>query len=135
MNCNTTENRFGLIRFFLLLLTLFIFSASCSKKVNIRSRIDFNVGWKFYSGDNEQASCVAFDDTTWRSLNLPHDWSIEGEFRKENPTRTNGGALPTGIGWYRKTFRIDRTEKNPGSIYIEASSDGLAKAELHLRTN
>ena len=35
---------------------------------------------------------------------MPHDWAVEGDFSIENPSGTGGGALPGGIGWYRKTF-------------------------------
>lgn len=45
-----------------------------------------------------------YNDADWRKLNLPHDWAIEGEFSKDNPSGTGGGALPGGIGWYRKTL-------------------------------
>jgi beta-galactosidase len=82
---------------------------SCGKNENVRSREDFTDGWKFFLGDNENAYRIDFDDSGWRNLNLPHDWSIEGEFSKENPTRINGGALPAGIGWYRKTFKLDKS--------------------------
>jgi len=85
---------------------------------NVRSRADFTEGWKFYSGDNPQASSPGFDDSAWRNLNLPHDWSIEGEFDKENPTKINGGALPAGIGWYRKTFRIEESLKKQ-QVYVD----------------
>ena len=49
-----------------------------------------------------------YNDADWRKLNLPHDWAIEGEFSKDNPSGTGGGALPGGIGWYRKTFTADK---------------------------
>ena len=45
--------------------------------------------------------------TSWRELDLPHDWSIEGPFDKENPATPGGGALPGGKGFYRKTFVLD----------------------------
>ena len=61
---------------------------------------------------------VSFNDTDWRALNLPHDWSIEGEFSKDNPSTTEGGALPTGIGWYRKTFKVDSIPHNQ-KYYID----------------
>ena len=64
----------------------------------------FNSNWKFYLGNTTNAQDPAFDDTDWRSLNLPHDWSMEGKFDKNNPAGTGGGALPGGLGWYRKTF-------------------------------
>lgn len=95
-------------RFTLLALIFFTFF-SCNTNENVRSRINFNEGWKFYLGDTNQANQPDFDDSNWRNLNLPHDWSIEGEFSQDNPTQVNGGALPAGIGWYRKTFKVDQS--------------------------
>ena len=84
----------------------------------IRYRIEFTEGWKFFLGDNQQASRPDFDDASWRILNLPHDWSIEGNFSKEHPTKVNGGALPAGIGWYRKSFTLGK-ELDGKQIYID----------------
>lgn len=61
-------------------------------------------GWKFMLGDPANAETTAFTDTTWRTVNLPHDWSIEGRPEKSNPTGSGGGFFPTGVGWYRKSF-------------------------------
>jgi beta-galactosidase len=66
----------------------------------------FNSGWKFTLGDNPAYAEISFDDNSWRSLELPHDWSIEGEINKDNPALGNGGYYPCGIGWYRKTFQV-----------------------------
>ncbi len=52
------------------------------------------------------------------SLDLPHDWSIEGEFSKDNPATPGGGALPGGIGWYRKAFNIPESSKGK-AVFIE----------------
>ena len=52
------------------------------------------------------AQAASFNDATWRALDLPHDWSIEGAFSEQNPAGVGGGALPGGIGWYRKTFSL-----------------------------
>ena len=62
--------------------------------------------WKFILGDEKGAESTAYNDNAWRTLDLPHDWSIEGEFKKDEPTGGGGGYLPTGIGWYRKTFKL-----------------------------
>lgn len=94
---------------FALILLAFLSLGSCGTNENVRSRIDFNEGWKFYLGDTNQAYQPDFDDSGWRNLSLPHDWSIEGEFSQDNPTKVNGGALPAGIGWYRKTFKLDQS--------------------------
>src|SRR5579859_290654 len=69
-------------------------------------RLNFDAGWKFHPGDDPSASAPAFNDKPWRSLDLPHDWSIEGEFSQNNSTGQQEGGLPAGIGWYRKTFKL-----------------------------
>ena len=67
----------------------------------------FNDGWKFYRGDASGAEQPAFNDSAWRSLSVPHDWSIELPFNKNSPAGNGGGLLDGGIGWYRKTFTLD----------------------------
>ncbi|MEO6849022.1 MAG: beta-galactosidase GalB, partial [Mucilaginibacter sp.] len=57
-------------------------------------------------------------DGGWRVLDLPHDWSIEGAFSKDNPASPEGGALPGGIGWYRKTFTLPAGSEGK-QIYID----------------
>ena len=94
---------------FIILSCLAVFFYSCNRQeINTRQRTSFNNNWKFSLGDVEGASVFTFDDSEWRQLNLPHDWAIEGEFSKDNPSGTGGGALPGGIGWYRKTFVADK---------------------------
>jgi len=70
-----------------------------------RTNIDFD--WLFYLGDEPKAKQSIFNDNQWRSLDLPHDWSIEGEYKQDNPAGIAGGFLPTGIGWYRKHIDWD----------------------------
>lgn len=58
-----------------------------------------------------------FDDSGWRSLNLPHDWAIEGDFVRELPGET--GKRPfAGIGWYRKHFTVSNSDKGK-QIYLD----------------
>ena len=83
---------------------LAILSCGCGKAYDVRVREDFNDDWKFSLGDIAGAEDPVFDDSGWRELELPHDWAVEGDFSIENPSGTGGGALPGGIGWYRKTF-------------------------------
>ena len=66
----------------------------------------FDFGWKFFKGDAPGAQAPAFADASWRSLDLPHDWSVEGPFAQNEPSGGAGGNAPTGIGWYRKHFRV-----------------------------
>jgi len=71
-----------------------------------RQTQNFDHAWRFHLGDVAGAQETAFDDAGWRTLDLPHDWSIEGEFSEQNPAGVAGGALPGGVGWYRKTFTV-----------------------------
>ena len=76
-----------------------------------RTHVSFNQGWKFALAAGDEAALPGFDDNGWRELDLPHDWSIEGEFSQDNPATPGGGALPGGIGWYRKTFRMNAADR------------------------
>ncbi|MCB1124048.1 MAG: beta galactosidase jelly roll domain-containing protein, partial [Verrucomicrobiae bacterium] len=71
-----------------------------------RQRENFDFGWRFRLGEVENATAADFDDSAWRDVLLPHDWSIEGEYDEKNPTSWRGAYLPAGIGWYRKTFLL-----------------------------
>jgi beta-galactosidase len=66
----------------------------------------FNDGWKFHLGDVTSAQQPTFDDSSWRSLSVPHDWSAELSFNKNSPAGYGGGLLDGGVGWYRKTFTL-----------------------------
>jgi beta-galactosidase len=83
-----------------------------------KNRIDFNKGWKFKLDSVRSYSDATTFHDGWRSLTLPHDWSIEGTFSKEHPAKPDGGALPGGIGWYQKSFTIPVSDKNK-QIFIE----------------
>lgn len=96
----------------MLVVLLLAASFSCNKKSpNQRIILNFGEEWKFYLGNAEGADLPAFPDNAWRILDVPHDWSIEGEFSRNHPATPGGGALPGGIGWYRKSFLMDEDEK------------------------
>ncbi|WP_194767046.1 sugar-binding domain-containing protein [Tamlana sp. I1] len=92
----------------LCLAGLFIFASCAFTKTNNhspgRTSYDFDLNWKFKLGDETKASDINYNDANWRTLNVPHDWSIEGAYNKDNPSGIEGAFLPTGIGWYRKHF-------------------------------
>ena len=69
-----------------------------------RMRESFDGGWQFHLGDLPGAEAPAYDDSSWRELDLPHDWSVEHPFSPDHASGT--GYLPGGIGWYRKTFDL-----------------------------
>jgi beta-galactosidase len=81
---------------------------------------NFNFDWKFYKGDLTDGQSPDLDVNHWRTLDLPHDWSIEGPFGKNYASGT--GFLPAGIGWYRKAFIIPANEKGR-KVFI--SFDGI----------
>ena len=96
-------------RYFFLMVTLMFVQTSFAQ---VRTVINFNNNWKFYLGNDSLAFAANYNDASWRKLNLPHDWSIEGDFSRSNPATTQGGALPTGVGWYRKSFTLPAAVKN-----------------------
>ena len=104
----------------LLLLGFLLFLAGCApeQKQQVRVRQDFDAQWLFLLADPAGAEQPDYDDASWRKLNLPHDWSIEGAFSKDNPSTPGGGALPCGTGWYRKHFRLPATDKRK-RIFID----------------
>lgn len=100
-------------RLFFLSVALMAISLS----MQARQRDNFDKGWLFILGDSAQMATSAYNDSHWRKLSLPHDWAIEGDFYAGNPSGAGGGALPGGIGWYRKHFLLD-CEAEPGGRYF-----------------
>lgn len=95
-----------------------LFVQSCDQKQDtVRNKARFNSEWKFQLGDSSDYKLAEFNDAHWRLLNLPHDWSIEGEFNPDHPAGVGGGALPGGIGWYRKAFTLPASDSSK-RIYI-----------------
>ena len=91
-------------KIFFSVIALAALFCGCGKTDQVRVKADFNDGWRFHLGEAAGAAFNDYDDSSWRELELPHDWAIEGDFSIDNPSGTGGGALPGGIGWYRKTF-------------------------------
>jgi beta-galactosidase len=98
--------------------------------VNARVRADdsprqmetLDFGWKFMLGDQVGAQDAAYDDSKWQAIDLPHDWSIHLDFDKDATSGRAGGFLPTGIGWYRRTFRVPDADK--GKV-VEVEFEGI----------
>ena len=94
-----------------LAFVLLIVCATGLSAKSVRKVQDFDQNWKFTLADSTlNASAQVFDDSKWRSLNLPHDWSIESDFGKDFPATAGGGALPGGLGWYRKEFTLEKSK-------------------------
>jgi beta-galactosidase len=92
----------------------------------IRGITKFDFGWKFLKADPEGAYATGFDDRSWRTIDLPHDWSIEdldpaslpdsgiweGPFYSFAPGGRSTGFTMGGTAWYRKHFRMPRDLHN-----------------------
>ena len=104
-------------------ILIFLF-ALYSTGLGAREVINFNKDWKFCLNieADKNPAVPEFDDSGWRTLDVPHDWAIEGDFDEHNPSGTGGGALPGGIGWYRKSFTV--SEKDKGRL-IKIEFDGV----------
>lgn len=106
-----------------------------------REVLSLDKGWRFHLGDipfplvkghkdtynnakagrANGAAAIDYDDSSWRILNLPHDWAVENEFNPE--ANLSQGYRARGIGWYRRTFRLSPTDKGK---HLELQLDGIA---------
>lgn len=108
-----------LMKTYTLSILMLLFMTACQQKEQ-KARIEslFDNDWKFQLGDVQSAQEPSFNDDDWRSLDLPHDWSIEnlpdqepgkvvGPFSKESIGTTATGYTVGGTAWYRKSFTLD----------------------------
>jgi beta-galactosidase len=107
----------------LFILTIFLFCISCSiQNKPVERETSFNANWKFIRADVESAEQIAFDDSNWSTLDLPHDYSIEdlpikaevkqiGPFSEESEGGISTGHVVGGTAWYRKHFTLDKADK------------------------
>src|SRR5262245_61213862 len=106
-----------------------------------RQVFSLDAGWKFHLGEIDPplpnthiaaymgnkagwargAAKPSFDDSDWREVNLPHDWSVEGKFDPNN--HVDAGFLPRGIAWYRRHFTLDESDRGK---YLAIAFDGVA---------
>ena len=115
----------------LILGTALLADAGTASEVRfgVERRVTFDRGWRFLKGDAPGAERPDFDDASWRALDLPHDWAIEGPFdRKYNP---HCGGLPFyGVGWYRKHFTLP--EKSSRKHYSIEFDGAMANSRVWL---
>lgn len=111
MSINNHLNRKLFPGLFIFIFSMFSLFFCTTASAKVRKTELFTKDWKFNLGDVPKGYEPGFDDSQWRLLDLPHDWSIEGSFSKDNPATPGGGALPGGIGWYRKSFNIPESDK------------------------
>jgi beta-galactosidase len=105
------------LSFCFLILMVQILQAQKPEKTS-RVVLNFDKDWRFLKDDVLGAETPSFDDSKWRKLDVPHDWSIEGPYDINNPTGRGGGYLPAGIGWYRKSFKLNDIDAS-NKFYIE----------------
>jgi beta-galactosidase len=107
----------------------------------VGERLSMDWGWKFHRGDIAEpmphtgdetyqytkagaaagAAAVKYDDSSWRAVDLPHDFVVEGPF--EESANVGQGYHPKPVGWYRKTFTLPESDRGK---YIELQLDGMA---------
>lgn len=124
-------------RFYNLLIPLVFlctFAAVARAADDPRQTIPLDAQWKFDLGDPSNAQTTAFDDAGWRTLDLPHDWSIELPFDENAPTGGAGAFLPAGVGWYRKHLTLPAADQGK-HVFVEfdgivANSDAYLNGHL-----
>ena len=116
---NLITRRISVLTILFLLIVNYFPGYAQNKSDQERKQL-FDYDWKFILADEASASSTDFNDAGWRSLDLPHDWSIEGKIKPKNPSGGAGGYFPAGVGWYRKTFKAPGEWKSKNiSIYFE----------------
>ncbi len=81
--------------------------------------IRFNDNWRFSLTDQSTAKESRFDDDSWQTLTLPHDWAFENGYSKDGAQLDKGGYAMGGVGWYRKTFDISAEQLHDAEIFID----------------
>ena len=87
-----------------LILIIMLACPSVKAQVSFGEARKLNDGWLFSLSDDSLSRSNDYDDKGWRKLDLPHDWSAEGQLSPSLASCT--GYLPGGIGWYRKHFTV-----------------------------
>lgn len=111
--------------FFIILLELLVCTL-VQAQVSFGEAKKFNENWLFSLSDDSLGASASYDDSKWRKLDLPHDWSVEGQLSPSLASCT--GYLPGGIGWYRKHFQVtDKAARH--YIYFEGAYN---RSEVYL---
>jgi len=110
---------------FVILIILLIGNVACENQepIDTTRTTSFDVGWRFIKDNPSGAENPVFDDSGWRTLDLPHDWSIEdlpnqdgvnviGPFSKSSIGKMGTGYMVGGTAWYRKSFSIGKDDKD-----------------------
>jgi beta-galactosidase len=101
--------------FYLWMMSLFLLGTAYPQSES--KTLNFDAGWKFFPNAQLGAASGSLDDEKWRTLDLPHDWSIEDEPGSQSPFRptaisqVNGGFTRQGTAWYRKHFHVPAADR------------------------
>ncbi|KAA2241742.1 glycoside hydrolase family 2 protein [Chitinophaga agrisoli] len=119
-----------------LLSTILLLLATTAQAQDTGRTQLFDAGWRFHRGGAQGADKPEFDDSKWRMIDLPHDWSIEdlpgtnSPFSPDAVSQVSGGFTTGGTGWYRKTFTIPAAQQGKK---IQLQFDGVyMNAEVYL---
>ena len=108
---------------FLAAVPLLMTPICAAQSQSLRQNLAADSSWRFFLGDPADAEAPTFNDSDWRRVDLPHDWSIEGVPDEKNPTGSGGGFFPAGVGWYRRAFTASPTWKTKR---VSVEFDGIA---------
>ena len=112
-------------------------NAQITGSTNKSGTLLFDADWRFALGDFSGAENSGFNDSNWRLLDLPHDWSIESNIEADHPSGNAGGYFADGTGWYRKSFHVPADWKGRelsvyfggvymnGEVFINGKSLGI----------
>src|SRR5690606_16196342 len=99
-----------------LAITVILLLGACNSSTASQNETDraqaFNQNWEFYLAEGTTEEDSISDQAVWTTLELPHDWSIEGAFDEESPVGHGGGYLSGGLGWYKKNFTVDKGDRS-----------------------
>jgi beta-galactosidase len=116
------------------LLTILLISLSAAAHSQSRQIQQLDTDWRFLQSDAPDAQSPTFDDSAWKLVTLPHDWSIAGPVEENAPSRGAGGFFPTGIGWYHHTLTLTKLDPTKRTFIafdgIMANSDVYCNGEL-----
>jgi beta-galactosidase len=104
--------------FFESFLIILMICPACTDKQLSEDKILFDFNWKFATGDHPGAEKTEFNDSQWKLVDIPHDFSIEQPFDSVNPSGKGGGYAYSGIGWYRKHFRLPAASKDKKTVLL-----------------
>ncbi len=82
----------------------------------LRESVFFGFDWEFALTDSLEKPGK---DAAWRQVQLPHDWSTDYPVEEKNPSCGSGGYARCGIGWYRKSFQVNRKAEEKYSLFFE----------------